>query len=70
MTWVSPCFKLLCTQIINDMAQNMTVILKMGLSDDSKVIQGIKLFFICLIVYVDAFQTFLMRRILCQCSRI
>ena len=44
MTRVSPCFKLLYTQIINDMAQNMTVILKMGLSGDSEVIQEIKLF--------------------------
>ena len=55
MTWVSPCLKLRYTQIINDMAQNVTVILKMGLSSDSEVIQGIKLFFICLIVYLDAF---------------
>ena len=59
MTWVSPCFKLLCTQIINDMAQSMTVILKMGLSGGSEVIQEIKLFLICLIVYLDAFQTVL-----------
>ena len=34
-----------CTQIINDMAQNMIVILKMGLSGDSEVIQEINLTF-------------------------